>query len=286
MGLNFELGKPGELEKHKETFTRSLEQLSGSGGLISIINHPCTLVLEEWFSTNMKSRELTEAGYKHFEEFVKWAIAHANVKTTCASELRKLYPDRALGRLFSPDEIQALAVSLSNEINFQRVGDVSVSAAEAFGMLVNCLCTYVSHSKMPQEVPCKPVHQPTKRPASVLRSASVPWAAFCDSLQSVTTYLNANEAVPNHVQFAQGGIAPEDYLGAVASALTQLMKGETPPNTVRIEPMTCRFEGYVDEEAGRSAWKSVMMPPNFTAPKLIELAKVEAWTLKPAILKD
>jgi hypothetical protein len=64
------------------------------------------------------------------------------------------------------------------------------------------------------------------------------------------------------------------------------MKGETPPNTVRIEPMTCRFEGYVDEEAGRSAWKSVMMPPNFTAPKLIELAKVEAWTLKPAILKD
>jgi len=95
MSLGFECGRPGELERHKETFSRSLEQLSRDGGLISILNHPCQLVLEEWFSTYMKPRDLTEAGYTHIEAFVKWALSHDNVKTICAGELRALYPDRA-----------------------------------------------------------------------------------------------------------------------------------------------------------------------------------------------
>ena len=67
MGLNFELGAPGELEKHQQAFTRSREQLASSGGLVSILNHPCTLVMKEWFSTELKSPELIEAGYRHFE---------------------------------------------------------------------------------------------------------------------------------------------------------------------------------------------------------------------------
>ena len=44
------------------------------------------------------------------------------------------------------------------------------------------------------------------------------------------------------------------------------------------------FEQYVDEGAARSGWKSVMMPPGFGAPGLLELAKLGAWTLKPAVL--
>jgi len=55
---------------------------------------------------------------------------------------------------------------------------------------------------------------------------------------------------------------------------------------VEITPVERRFETFVDEDAGRAAWKSVMMPPDFTAPKLIDLAKLVAWTLKPAILQS
>ncbi len=292
MGLNFELGKPGELEKHKETFSRSLEQLSGSGGLISIINHPCTLVLEQWFSTNMKSRELTEAGYRHFEDFVSWSLSHANVKPTCASELTQLYPDRARpmldmgrGHRFGPAEFLHLALNLSNEIQFQRLGDITLSAAEAFGLLVRCLEGYVSSREMPTGVPYAPVYNPSARPAKAVRGLSVPWPEFCETLAAVSRHLNEKQAVPNGVPFRKGLAPPEDFLGAVARVTARLLKGQNPPDTVELPSMICSFESYVDEEAGKSAWKGSMMPPDFSAPKLIELAKLEAWTLKPAILK-
>ena len=41
----------------------------------------------------------------------------------------------------------------------------------------------------------------------------------------------------------------------------------------------------MDEEGARAGWKSVMLPAGFEAPKMIELAKLEAWTLKPAVLR-
>ncbi|MBM4048133.1 MAG: hypothetical protein FJ279_23775, partial [Planctomycetes bacterium] len=189
MGLNFELGKPGELEKHKELFSRSLEQLSPTSGLISIINHPCTLVLEEWFSTYMKPRELTEAGYKHFEDFVAWALAFPNVKPTCASELRRLYPDRADGRLFSRDELGQVAASLSEEISFQGLGDVTLSAAEAFGMLVSCLDEFIAKAALPDAARCEPVFNPTRQPQGTVRGIRVAWDAFAAGTRSVTEFV-------------------------------------------------------------------------------------------------
>ena len=284
MGLNFELGKPGEIEKHKAKFTQSLEQLSATGGLISIINHPCTLVLEQWFSTYLKPRELTEAGYAHFDEFVKWSVSHPNVKGTCAKDLLRLYPDRAQGRTFSRDEIRELAARLSGEIGFQRLGDVAVSAAEAFGLLVNGLGAYAASGGLPAGVEYAPVYNQTRHPKSP-GSVSVSWPTFSEMTRKVMESVKRTGEVPNSVDFKEGSVAPADYMAAVARVLVKLLDGGKPPEKVDITPVERRFEAFVDEDAGRAAWKSVMMPPDFTAPKLIDLAKLVAWTLKPAILK-
>ncbi|NUP99679.1 MAG: hypothetical protein HUU35_07485, partial [Armatimonadetes bacterium] len=139
MGLNFELGKVGELARHQESFWRSLQQLRGEGGLISILNHPCTLVLEEWFSTYLKPRALTEAGYRHFEEFVAWVGAQPETAFTCASELPALYPDRAQGNPLGRDELHELTVALSESVGWVRLGDLTFSAAEAFALVANGL---------------------------------------------------------------------------------------------------------------------------------------------------
>ena len=283
MGLNFELGKPGEIEKHKATFTRSLEQLSGTGGLISIINHPCTLIKEEWFTTYLKSRELTEAGYAHFGEFVKWSLSHPNVKGTCAKDLLRLYPDRAQGRTFSRDELRALAAGLSNEINFQRVGDAYVSASESFGLLVNCLGAYAAGGSLPAGVEFAPVYNPTRHPKPAA-NVSVSWSVFSEMARALMESEKRTQEVPSTVEFKEGAVAPADYLAAVARVLVKLDDGAQPPDQVQITPAERRFEGFVDEEAGRAAWKGTMMPSDFSAPKLIDLAKLVAWTLKPAIL--
>jgi len=291
MGLNFELGGPGELDKHKETFSRSREQLArqaslshGTGGLISILNHPCTLVLEQWFSTNMKPRERTEAGYRHFEEFVKWALALDNVQPTCASGLSMLYADRALERRFSREELRKVAAGLEREIHFQRFDDWTLSAAEAFGMLVACLDAFGSTGELPREVPCSPVYNPIRGPEGRVRDATLSWDAFRMTVRAANEFVGRAQRVPDQVAVADGAVGPGDYLAAVARVFGRLLSRGHPPDQVRIKPAACRFEDCVDEAAARSGWRGAMMPEGFSAPSLLELARLEAWTLKPAVL--
>ncbi len=283
-GLNFELGKPGELAKHQERFSTSLRQLAATGGLISLANHPCCLVLEEWFSTYLKPRELTEAGYEHFETFVKWALAQDNVATTCAGELLDLYPDRAAGHDFGRDELLALADELGSEIGFHRLGDVTVSAAEAFGLLANALAGWLAAGAVPDKVGWRPVHHPRRACYGPEPPATASWSAFAGALDAALRALNQHQVVPDRVPLPDGPVPPERYLAALARVMATLLRGGEPPEVVRLEPVERRFEDFVDQSAAEGAWRSVMMPAEFAAPNLLELARLGAWTLKPAVL--
>jgi hypothetical protein len=282
MGLNFELGAPDALEEHKAIFARSHSQLAGSGGLISILNHPCTLVMRQWFSTELKSAERIEAGFEHFDRFLSWALALPGVRPTCAGELPALYPDRARGRGLRREDLSLVASALSDEICFVRLGDLALTAAEAFGLLTSALRSYCSDGVLPQEVLCVPIDNPPQPP---LRSDSghVTWDAFCLANEDVAGTVAYRRALPRQVQLGALSLSPGDYLAALAAVMTRLLAGLAPPEQVTIRPAPLRFEDYVDERAARSGWSSVMMPPGFAAPGLLDLAKLGAWTLKPAV---
>lgn len=283
-GLNFELGAPGEIEKHKQAFLRSHERLSRRGGLVSIMNHPCTLVLEEWFSTYMKPREFTEAGYRHFADFLGWVLAVEDVRPTCASCLPDLYPDLARGHTFSQDELAALSESLRGEISFQRLGDMAVSAAEAFGLLVSCLAGYAADGALPAAMDWRDVQNPKRRAAPPSRATKASRQDLLAAAGAAAGFVAREGRVPDSVSLGGTDVPPGDFLGAVAAVLSDLWHGKPVRDEVPIAGIPCRFEEYVDEGAAKSGWQSVMLPSGFTAPGLIELAKLGAWTLKPAVL--
>ena len=129
-----------------------------------------------------------------------------------------------------------------------------------------------------------PAYNPTGRPDDPPGDASVPWDAFFESLRSVTDSINGKGEVPNSVSLDDITVAPGDYLAALAKVVIRLGDGGSPPDEVTLSPVECRFEDSVDEAAASDAWKSAMMPPGFAAPKMVELAKLLAWTLKPAVL--
>lgn len=286
MGLNFELGGPGELEKHQALFSRSLEELSDTGGLISILNHPCTLVLEEWFSTYMKSRELTEAGYRHFESFVQWALGHPNVEAIGAARLPELYPDQAVGTQFGREALLHLAQALSNEINFVRLGEVAVSAAEAFHLLVEALSPYAERRSLAAQVEYAPVDCPAEGAPELADELAVPWEEFGRNVRRVAQEVRQTRAVPSAVPVRQVAVPPASYLASAARAIAQILRDGAPPDTVTIRPTPRRFDDYLDPAAPGSAAGSAMAPPGGIATSgLFELAKLLAWTAKPAVLK-
>ncbi|NUQ01745.1 MAG: hypothetical protein HUU35_18020, partial [Armatimonadetes bacterium] len=105
-----------------------------------------------------------------------------------------------------------------------------------------------------------------------------------DSLPAVLRSLNERQEVPAGIAVDGLEVAPADYLAAAARALRALLESGEPPGSLRIVPTVCRSEEQVDQQAAESGWRSVMLPPGFAAPNLVELARLGAWTLKPAVL--
>jgi len=281
-GLNFELGTPGALEEHERLFAASYGALE-DGGVISIMNHPCTLVLKEWFSTDLKPRELTEAGYEHFEAFIAHVLSHDEAQTITADELPALYPDRARDRVFGADELLALARAVGEEVNFQETAGMSLSAAELFGMFTRFLAHAIREGGRPAGAACRYLDGPARPAGDIVTGRALDAGDFASSVLEVESFVQANGRLPDAVSLGEKRVSVGDYHAALAAAVTHLVGQGTMPSEVRVIPAVNQVERHADEGAAHNAWASVMMRPGFSAPKLFEQARLQAWTLKPAV---
>ena len=283
LGLNFELGTEGALEQHKARFAEAVESLRATGGLITAMNHPCTLVLEQWFSTRLKPTHLTEAGYRDFDAFVQHVLSTPGVAATDARALPELYPDAARDRAFSRDEVLELARGVEGEVLWRQVGPAALSAAELFGLFVRFLAG-AAEGKLPERVGWEYLDGPASRLEAADTDFDVEWERFVRAARSAVEFCSGRGRVPDEVAVGNRHVFPGDFLATAAEAVATLIATSRRPERVTILSAQNRVEDYVDEEAARSGWNSAMLPDGFRAPGLLELAKLQAWTLKPAIL--
>jgi hypothetical protein len=97
----------------------------------------------------------------------------------------------------------------------------------------------------------------------------------------VADFLEKNNQIPNAVWLGSHPVSPESYLVALAQVTTRLLVKAEPPESVTLAPARVAAEKYVAEDSP-ALWGWVIFPANFRAPKLMGLAKLQAWTLKPA----
>jgi hypothetical protein len=286
LGLNFELGTPGAFEEHQRQFGESYELLE-AGGLMSIMNHPCTLVREDWFTTDLKSRELRDAGYAHFDRFIEFSLQH-ETKTITADQLPALYPDGAKQRVFSRGELLALARGVGEEVYFQEFEGLTVSAAELLGMFVQFAAAHCAPgAEATREVPdaCWQYYDgPALTATDCLSGFGASAAQFRASVRMVRAFMETSGRVPEAVEVGDKRVSPDDYFVALAKVVAAIIATGDLPSQVAIVPATNHLHEHVDASAWEAACKSVMMKPGFTAPKLLEHAYLQAWTLKPALL--
>jgi len=81
-------------------------------------------------------------------------------------------------------------------------------------------------------------------------------------------------------------VAPADFLraaAAVALALIDAGPGAPPPAAVAIPSGTgVATERFVAEDSPELFGGWIIHPEGFRAPRIVEMAKLQAWTLKPA----
>ena len=290
------------LDQAEANFKASYAELSPSGGVVSIYFHPCEFIHrefwdganfakganpppDEWQRPAMKSPQEIERDFNYLEGLVHYINSLPNVRFITASEAAGVMPDRAQGHNFSDAELGDIAGQVSSEVSFQVHRDYALTASEQFELLNEFVARTVR--KQPTEplllrdTPYGPAFSASELPANL----NVSWSQFSRTALDVSGYLEKNGQIPNVVWLGSKPVPPESYLVALAESAQALLQTHTLPDFVTLRPAHLAAARYVADDSPR-LWDWIIFPEGFDAPQLMTLAKLQAWTLKPALLEQ
>ena len=108
-------------------------------------------------------------------------------------------------------------------------------------------------------------------------------ASFLARRADVDDYLRKRGRLPSTVWLGSTPVPPEAYLKSLAEVAGELAAGGAMPEKITVSPTPLGCAKYVSDDVP-ALWTWVIFPPNFRAPALMELARRQSWTIKPALL--
>jgi hypothetical protein len=249
---------------------------SQGGGVISIYYHPTEFVntefwdavnfaaganpsRREWKRPASRSKQESERCYRVLEQFVRHMKGVAGVEFVTAMDLLRIY-----GSPTPPTfKRRAFAEHLSKGINFLSTETHTFSPAD---MVVQLL------GLEPQVV-----DGPTARGTTSLKSSTMPRAVFEHAIKDAADFVRRNYRLPNQVFLGAETLSLPDFTATLAAyALTS-------SDAVPLTRGIIQFEQHFATDPVK-AFNWPIHPPGFAAPELLELARLQGWTLKPARL--
>ena len=106
---------------------------------------------------------------------------------------------------------------------------------------------------------------------------------FTRTAADVADFLRRQERVPASVWLGSQSVSPETYLRTLAQMTIPLVDGKPLPESISFQPARLAAAVHVADHDPR-LWGWIIFPRGFRAPTMMELAKRQAWTLKPALL--
>jgi len=290
------------LAEGKARFTTSYDALRAKGGgTISIYYHPNEWVhtefwdgvnfrkganppRNEWQLPGTRPAAETEQAFRDFEQYVRFMKGLPGVRFVTATELMKVYEDKALTRTFNRADILTLARSVQREITFQRMDGYTLSAADVFRVLTAAMAGLSTVNELPGDLKTVVLDGPTRTytpSAGGAPSSSFRRSAFERTVFDVMGFLQTHGRIPDEVWIGAESLSPADYLATLGQALEdRLSTGQKPADVVR-RSGHFTADRYVAEDSP-ALWGWVIFPEGFHSPRIMDLARLQAWTLKPA----
>jgi hypothetical protein len=297
------LGGPNDLEPAEQKFLAARDKLlADGGGIISIFYHPCEFVhqqfwdgvnfshganppREEWRPPPAKTPEESKLAYQTFENYIRFMKRFADVQFITATEAAKLYRDEARGRKFRPAELKTIAQAVTGQIAFQKHSEYALSASEVL-LLLNDYVAEKYGGRTPDFVTLDNTPYGSSSVNLVAaESVTTDASQFGRTAVDVADFLRKQGRVPTSVWLGSVAVPPEMYLRAVAQVVVELTDGKPLPDTIQLRPAKLAAAKYVADDAP-NLWGWVIFPRGFRAPAMMDLAKRQAWTLKPALLHN
>lgn len=304
--LRVELGESGNLARAQEKFGEIARRLRArGGGTISIYYHPCEFVHREfWDGVNFRhgasplpdelkapprqSPEEIERNFRDFETFITFLRGQSGVRFVTGADLLNLYDDGLYGEgmaahTFTAEELRRIAVAVQQEVGYLNLPGSRnwVSAAESLHLLNRRLLG------QPASLPLSPIDGPAdsfKPGAGSRNRASIRLAELERTARDVDGFLRTHGRIPDQVWVGTTSLSPVDYLATIGGVVEELLRTGSAPEMVRIRAGQFTADRQVAADSAQ-LWGWVIFPEGFHSPRIMEQARLQAWTLKPATLR-
>jgi hypothetical protein len=274
--------------------------LAEGGGVVSIMYHPCEFVhrqfwdginfrdganppREDWRLPPAKTPEESRAAFAVFEEYIRFLKRFPDVCFVTATEAARLYVDKAKGHRFSPAEIRAMAATVNGEIDFQERGGQALAPSEVFALLIEFVAARSRGREPGPMVLTSTPYGPTDPVTPLAEGVTTDASQFRRTAADTLDFVRVHGRVPSAVWLGSTPVPPEAFLEAAARVAVILADGQPIQAHIDVRPARLATGRFVAED-GPNLWRWVIFPKGFRAPRLMELARRQAWTLKPALL--
>jgi hypothetical protein len=300
LSMGFDIDNGEAFDKLKRAFAERHAALrKEGGGVISISSHPLQWVLDgefcdtlnfsggrnvprsAWRQPPLKSPQRIEAGFRNLATFLDFARKFEGVRFVGIKELTEDFPDKAVDAELDLTELLLVATTITDDVGFQQITPGYISAAELFYLVGTGIAEYAKSKKIPQILRCRPILGPIRSTQTTVREGGVSLDEFLNASVSALDYMHHYGRMPSELYAGAGLIAPEDFLVTALSLLPDLVIKKEPLQ-VEIRKGRLQSANLVNDEFAQSAWRWHMFGKEFKAPRLLELAKLQAWSIKPA----
>jgi hypothetical protein len=275
------------------------------GGIVSIYYHPCEFVhrqfwdgvnfshganppRSEWKLPPMKSPEEQEQAFKAFEAFLDYIAHHAGVRLVTAREIPSLYPDRVYSHPLTQSDVHTIAEAFQKRLSYVDLGTRIVSAAEGLSALSQFMAKS-DGDRRPDQIELEFAYGPASTPQRLMTDGTFRWDAIRQAAQEFTETTHQMGQLPSVVWVAGQPLRPEDFAATLANAIASearqsVVGSEHHPGDVPMRRGELEAKKFVADDSP-NLWGWTIFPKDFNAPHMMELAKLQAWTIKPAILR-
>ena len=257
-------------------FDRAAAELaSQAGGVISIYYHPTEFVTTEfwdavnfakganperanWARPGRRSESESERCFGILHDYVAHVKGVPGVRFVTARELSQLY-----GKPSAPSiSREQIAAHMSARQIFLETGSGVLSAADMLLALLGMEPQFVDG--------------PSTRATSTFRGEAIPRPAFEHSKADAVSFISANQRLPAAVWIGSETLSIGDFAATLA--------GDRGDGDVAVRRANLEFEKYFSNEPAK-AFDWPIHPEGFRAPELLELGRLQGWTLEPARLR-
>lgn len=278
-------------------FDRVHERLiQEGGGIISIYYHPCEFVhrqfwdgvnfarganppRSEWKLPPLKSSEEQEQAFHAFEIYLDHIVNHSAVRLVTAREIPSLYPDRVYSQPLTRSDVRTIAKAFQKRLSYVGLDRRIVSASEGL-LALSHFVAKIDKDPQPEEITLEFAYGPASTPQRFVTEGTFRWNATQQAAQELLDTVHATKQLPSIIWVAGEPMRLEDF----AVTLASLVAAERYSGNIPMRQGELEAKQYVADDSPR-LWGWIIFPKGFNAPRMMEIARLQAWTIKPAALR-